>query len=58
MDVNIKGDLSGIEVGLQLKPLGYEGGIIFLTSLDDDSVFDEAREVFPFDYLIKPVRER
>ena len=58
MDVNIKGDLSGIEVGLQLKPLGYEGGIIFLTSLDDDSVFDEARDVFPFDYLIKPVRER
>ena len=58
MDINIKGELSGVEVGLKLNSLGYKGGIIFLTSLDDDSIFEEAREVLPFDYLIKPVRVR
>jgi len=58
MDINIKGSLSGIDVGLELNINGYKGGIIFLTSLDDDSVFDAARDVLPFDYLVKPVGKR
>jgi hypothetical protein len=51
MDINNNGERTGIEVGLGLKASGYEGGIIFLASLDDDSVFEEARKVLPF--LIK-----
>ena len=55
MDISIKGILTGIDIGLELKAQGFKGGIIFLTSLDDDTVFDAARDVIPFDYLIKPV---
>jgi len=58
MDINIKGEKTGIEVGLELNKKGFAGGIIFLTSLDDDTVFDSARDVLPFDYLVKPVGKR
>lgn len=51
MDINIPGPLNGIELA---EKLGSTVPIIFLTSLREKEVFDKAKEVQPFAYMLKP----
>ena len=46
--------MNGIQLGMQLRQLGYDGKIIFLTSSEEYAI--DAFKVKAFDYLLKPVR--
>ncbi|MFH0729988.1 MAG: response regulator [Pseudomonadota bacterium] len=57
MDINLTGAMNGIAAA------GHIGAassvpIIFLTGDDEDSLVQEAKEVAPYGYLVKPVSER
>lgn len=54
MDINIKGELDGVETAIQVKASHPEIEIIFLTAHLDDYNVDRAIEVNPTAYLSKP----
>jgi len=53
MDIDIKGDLDGIETARILKDR-YDTGIVFLTGAQDTSSLDRAIKSDPLGYLLKP----
>ena len=55
MDVQLKGDLDGIDVANQVNKL-YDIPVIFLTSNTDTATFNRARLSFPHAFLSKPFR--
>lgn len=52
MDINIKGEVNGIEVARRIEEKGI--GIIFITSFDDRTTFQEASTTRNFGYIVKP----
>lgn len=52
MDIDIKGNLSGTEIGQKIKHLNIP--IIFITSFDDRERYEEARQSNMAAYLVKP----
>ena len=54
MDVNIQGNIDGIETAAQLCRL-YRLPVVFLTAHTDDNTLKRAREIEPFGYLAKPI---
>lgn len=52
MDINIKGDMNGIEASEEISELGIP--IIFLTANTDDYTAFEALKTAPYGYLSKP----
>jgi DNA-binding response OmpR family regulator len=54
MDINIKGGVDGIELGVQLHKK-YKCKIIFITSYQDSQTIHEASFANPIGYLVKPV---
>ncbi len=54
LDIDLAGDISGIEVGKQLKH-HHHLPFIFLTALADSHTIDKAKLVDPYAYLVKPV---
>ncbi len=52
MDIDIKGELTGIEVARRVQHL--EIPIIFITGYDTADVYEKAKETNPYAYLIKP----
>lgn len=57
MDINIKGEVDGIDLAIQLKE-NYKVAIIFLTAYYDDYFIKRAIKVDPASYLVKPFEER
>jgi signal transduction histidine kinase len=57
MDINLSGDMSGIEVAAWLRD-NLQIGVIFLTAFSDPPLIDRARQVEPYGYLVKPYEER
>ena len=57
MDINIKGDLDGIELAKILKER-FNMTIIFLTAYYDDYFIRRASKVDPASYFVKPFEER
>lgn len=55
MDIDIKGNLSGTEIGEKIKHLNIP--IIFITSFDNKKKYDEARQSNMAAYLIKPTNK-
>jgi len=55
LDINLKGPQSGIEIArvLKMKRIPY----IFLTAYKDIEIIQEAAELTPLSYLIKPVSQ-
>lgn len=47
--------MNGIQLGMHLRHMGYDGKIIFLTSSEEYAI--DAFKVRAFDYLLKPVRQ-
>lgn len=59
IDINLKGDKDGIELGSHITSnQKYEKPIIYLTSLQDNQIFQRAKATNPHAYLIKPVDPR
>ncbi len=58
MDIDIQGNMNGIELSKQIRQQLSDIIIIYLTSQDDDQSFDDAARTLPFDFLSKPVSRR
>jgi FixJ family two-component response regulator len=48
------GDISGVELVRQLTKTGFTFPIIFMTALDDESIWSQAMQLGCVDYLRKP----
>lgn len=57
MDINIDGEINGIEAADKIKTL-YEIPIIFLTAYNDKKTIDNAIKTLPVGYLIKPFKRQ
>jgi PAS domain S-box-containing protein len=53
MDINLKGDIDGIETALKMKTI-YDLPVIFITAYADEQTLNRAKYVEPLGYLIKP----
>lgn len=54
LDIKIKGNMNGLEVAEKTALLYKNLPIIFVTSFDDRDIFEKAKKVEPFAYIIKP----
>lgn len=52
LDIQIKGSYSGIELAQKVRHLKIP--VIFITGMDDEKVYQEAKSIGPHAYLIKP----
>lgn len=53
MDINLKGDVSGIDLARNFQSTNPTP-IIFITSFEDKETFSQAKKTCPSDYLVKP----
>jgi len=53
MDINIKGDIDGIETARMIKK-GFNIPVIYVTSHSDGSTLERAKETKPDGFIIKP----
>lgn len=57
MDISLAGTMDGIEAaGIIRKQLGLP--VIFLTAYADEKTLERAKEVEPYGYILKPLKER
>ncbi|HSN48469.1 MAG TPA: response regulator [Flavobacterium sp.] len=56
MDINLKGDLDGIEVG-QIVQEEYKIPIIYLTANSDEENFNRAKTTNPYGFISKPFKK-
>lgn len=57
MDIQLKGNLDGIETAAQLRTK-IDVPIIYLTAYDDEATLQRAKLTEPFGYLLKPYQAR
>ncbi len=57
IDINLKGEMNGLELGKWFKRFDDNMIIIFITSLQDEKYFEQAKELVAFSFLKKPVDE-
>lgn len=55
LDIQIKGELNGVQLAEQVQKMGGEIPIIFITSLQSSEIFEQAKTTSPYAYLTKPV---
>ena len=58
MDVNLKGNLDGIETTLQIQQSFPKIIIIFLTANADEATYNEAKQTKPHAFIAKPFKKR
>jgi len=58
LDINIKGDVDGIELADRINQLDSELFIIYVTSYQDERTFARASKTAPIAYLPKPIDEK
>jgi DNA-binding LytR/AlgR family response regulator len=56
LDIQLKGDLDGIETAVKINEL-YKLPIIFLTANTDDAHFNRAKETHPHAFISKPFKK-
>lgn len=54
MDIELKGEIDGIETAKQLKSL-HNIPVVFVTGFYDNNTIERAKQAEPMGYLIKPV---
>ena len=57
MDINLKGEIDGIEAAGQIAEFS-DAPVIYLTAYSDDATLQRAMQTKPVAYLIKPFKER
>ncbi len=57
MDINLKGELDGIESAIQIRAQ-FDLPVIFLTAYGNPTIVERARLAEPFGYIFKPFEER
>ena len=58
LDVQLRGEMDGIDVATQLREAGFSIPIIYLTANVDEGTFERARPTRPRAFLEKPFRKR
>ena len=56
MDIGLAGEIDGIETARRLRDR-HHIRVIFLSAYSDQNLLEEANEVNPYEYLIKPVMQ-
>ena len=56
MDINIKGEIDGIETAVMIKK-GFNIPVIYVTSHPDGPTFARAKETKPDGFIIKPFED-
>ena len=56
MDIKIKGDIDGIETALKINEI-RRVPFILMTGYGDEQSIERAKEIGPYAYLIKPIKE-
>jgi len=56
MDINLKGDIDGIET-VKLMQRAYDIPVIYLTANADDTHFNRAKETHPYAFISKPFKK-
>ena len=57
MDVNIEGDIDGIETASRI-PEEYNLPVVYLTAYSEEATLQRARTTQPYGFLLKPISER
>ena len=57
MDINLKGNMDGIETAYAIKTY-YDIPIIFLTAFSDEDTLNKVKKIKPSAFIIKPFQER
>jgi two-component system, sensor histidine kinase len=57
MDINLKGDIDGIEAA-EIIQLNHHIPIIFLTAYSNERMLDRAKRTKPYGYLLKPFKKQ
>jgi DNA-binding NarL/FixJ family response regulator len=57
LDINIKGSLSGIDLGDIIKNK-YQLPFVYLTASSDDETLNRAKSTLPYGYIVKPFNSR
>lgn len=57
MDINLQGEMDGIETATQLYK-DYNLPVIYLTAYAGESTLERAKESKPYGYILKPFKER
>jgi DNA-binding LytR/AlgR family response regulator len=57
MEIALEGSMNGIEVAKRLRDSGLHIPIIFITNLQETSLFERAKQVNAFAYIVKPFIE-
>jgi DNA-binding NarL/FixJ family response regulator len=57
LDISIKGDKNGIDIGEKLKN-DYKIPFIYVTSFADKSTLEKAKATLPYGYIIKPFKDK
>lgn len=55
LDIHIKGRVSGLDIAKKLLVMQKQLPIIFVTSFQDKDIFERAKKIGPFAYIIKPI---
>ena len=55
IDINLRGELSGIDVVNQLNTEGSNTPVIFLSGEENQEMINQAKETGCVDYLLKPI---
>jgi DNA-binding LytR/AlgR family response regulator len=56
MDINLKGEIDGVRIALEIKEK-FDIPVIFLTSYVDKETIDRAKIAEPYGYIVKPFNE-
>ena len=57
MDINLKGDIDGIDTALNINKL-YHIPVIYLTGYNDKNTIKRANVTEPFGYIVKPFEDK
>lgn len=57
MDINLKGDIDGIDTAQKINTL-YHVPVIYLTGYNDKNTIKRANITEPFGYIVKPFEDR
>lgn len=58
MDIELKGEMNGIQASAILRTRGYETPVIFVTAFADEEIIERAKQTEPFGYIIKPFDDK
>lgn len=57
LDISIKGDKNGIDIGTNLKK-DFNIPFIYITSFADKATLEMAKSTLPYGYIVKPFKDR